>query len=107
MQQHARIVLAWAVTSLALGCISSDTMHLTEISTRTIGGPPHNVLAADVEASDCGAWFHPYASYATAVEKAIASVPGANALIDASFFAQEYFAFKICVHVRGDAVSLE
>jgi hypothetical protein len=82
-------------------------MKLSGISTQAFGGPPPVVLATDVAASDCGAWLHPYADYGAAVERAISSVQGANALVNVSLFAQEYFAFKICVHVRGDAVVLE
>jgi hypothetical protein len=82
-------------------------MRLSQISTSELPGSSPKLIAIDVEGSDCGGSSNLYGDYAAAVEKAIASAPGANALVDASFFSQEYFFSKLCVHVRGNAVVFE
>jgi hypothetical protein len=97
----------WAIPLLAVGCVSSGTMRLSQISTSELPGSSPKLIAIDVEGSDCGGSSNLYGDYAAAVEKAIASAPGANALVDASFFSQEYFFSKLCVHVRGNAVVFE
>ena len=94
----------WFVGVLSLvstGCFSAPPVELGLISTEPLNLEPR-ILARDVRGSDCSWAPFSYGDYGAAIDDALAKVPSANILQNASFYKRETL-WSICVEVRGDA----
>jgi hypothetical protein len=103
-KRKAWISVLWLVGATSLtstGCISALPVELSLVSTEPLSLEPR-ILARDVRGSDCSWVPFSYGDYGKAIDDALAQVPGANILQNASFYKQETL-WSICVKVRGDA----
>lgn len=87
------------------GCVSSRPMLFSAVSVAALPISPV-VLQLGAIGEDCPKGSGSYGSYSLAAERAISSVPNANALINAKFTRTERPFATICVKVIGDAVRL-
>lgn len=88
-----------------VGCVSSPSMLFGAVSISALPISPV-VLQTGAIGEDCPKGSGSYGSYSLAAERAISSVPNANALINARFMRTERPLATICVRVIGDAVRL-
>ena len=102
-----------ALLLLPLGCATRGYGAVSLASTRP-EAVKATILARDVEGSDCRSGYlvlgDKVADYGIAVQNAISSVPGADALLDASvdFVVHNYLVYqKWCIRVTGSAAVLE
>jgi hypothetical protein len=100
-----RFMSAIALSPLLQGCVSSQSMQFGAVAVGELPIRP-TILREGVSGEDCPNGAGSYGSYAAATERAIGSVPGATALINARFSRTERPVAKICVRVVGDAVRL-
>jgi len=82
----------------SLGCVTYERGTFAALST-TLPPTPVTLVAEKVEGRACGSLFE--APLPRAVDDAIASAPGANALMDASYGME-----NLCLVVRGRAVQI-
>jgi len=98
-------VLVMAIGSLS-GCVSSGPMHFAGLSRTDISLPSAVVVKSGVYTTVCPQQGERYGSYEEAVRLAIASAPGANALINVEFRVVTRGTNKVCAEVTGDAVRI-
>ncbi len=87
------------------GCTSSSEMQFSVLSRPDAEIPANVLIAEKVHGSHCPDKGSYYGSYAEAINAALATAPGANALAKVEFRVVSK-AGKICVEVNGDAVRL-
>ena len=94
----SRAVLLVALALSASACVTypRGTLGMASLVMPTL---ETELIAEGVEGRDCDEWLDRRQS--EAVEEAIASAPGANALVNATFTFQNF-----CLVVRGDAVRI-
>jgi len=109
--RRRRLLLALLV--FGLGCATRPYGSLSLVSTQP-QAVKATILARDVKGSDCRSGIFvlgdKLADYGVAVQEAIASVPGADTLLDASvdFEVHNYVVYqKWCLRVSGTAAVLE
>jgi hypothetical protein len=100
------MALAAVLGAMGVGCIGSPAQTWTVASVRDMQPPP-KLVKQGVVGEDCPSRWFSYGSYAVAMEAAISSAPGSNAVANAKFYSQERVLGIICVRVSGDAVAVE
>ena len=100
------LLLPLGCATRGYGAVSIASTHRQAVSAR--------VLAQKVEGSDCRSGFflleNEIGNYEVAVQKAISSAPGADALLDASveFVSYDFLVYrKGCIRVSGSAAVFE
>lgn len=99
-------VAAAGMSLVLVGCIGGRAGTFGAISSRQTGADVE-ILASAVEGRSCPGGMGAYGDYSTAVEDALRRVPGADVLVNARFYSQEYLWGRICVRVEGDAGRLK
>lgn len=87
------------------GCISADPVVVGAVSILPVSRPIR-ILQPDVRRRHCSGRLSEAGDLGEAVDRAIASVPGANVLVDVSVFYQPVlhpYGVELCVDVVGDA----
>jgi hypothetical protein len=102
-----------ALLAPALGCATRPYGSVSVVSTRP-QAVRARVLATDVKGEHCRSGYlvmsDKLSDYGAAVQDAIASVPGADTLLDASvdFVSRDYLVYqKWCIRVSGSAAVFE
>ena len=103
MHRFLPVMIAFLSFSLT-ACVTSQPVT---IPVADLGTVPEDleILQQGVTATDCPDPGHMYGSFNDAIEKAIAQVEGANALINVKFDQKDTFG-HYCMKVTGDAVAL-
>lgn len=100
--KHFTYTLLLALLPQIAGCISGKPINFTIVSVND-AKIEYTLLSKGVVGKDCEGQ---YGSYEAATRAAIASVEGANALVNAKFSKKEVPIARICVKVTGDAVKI-
>ena len=94
-----RSVFAALVAALLSGCVTYERGSLAAVSVRPLY-VPLKVIEQRAEGRSCEAMNTP--RYVWALEKALKSAPGANAILNVSFETE-----RLCIVVRGTAVEMK
>lgn len=101
-----RLVMIAVGMGTLYGCIASTPMHFSGLAKPGAALPNAEVVKEDVYTTVCPRKGESYGSYEEAVRLAIASAPGANALINVEFGSAGRGLNKVCAEVTGDAVRM-
>ena len=99
------LALATAVLLPGAACVTTPERHV--LGLMALGPIPmtSEIIERDVSAEHCGTGFYSSGNLAAAVDEALSSVDGANALVNASVHSVDRVD-RVCLKVKGDAASL-